>query len=346
MLESYGDPGPGRWITVFASAGHAFIEIAGILLDTSRFGAPTVPTGSGPRWQPTSILTAQLNDGNTWTERHPPTPLRRGSILSRSLLTGLCLLVIGIAAPQPATSSSTRTTRAAAAGVPSTTAVSPTIRARKPPGLDARTTAVTIARAYAHYLANRLPAERLPTLSPAAATIARQSGPLPARPHITRVQLITVDAARSSWTARFAVIHSRGRLVLSAGLLLAPSNAGWQLAELVAPDPDLLIASPSPAARPVGPDAARDTAMTFTTGYLAYTYGHADAGQLRELSTGLRAALAANPPRVPPTVRALDPRIASLALTPDGKDWPASANVTDGHNTYQVISILGQVHGT
>jgi hypothetical protein len=72
MLESYGDPGPGRWITVFASGGHAFIEIAGILLDTSRLGTPTMPAGSGPRWQPTSILTAQLNDGNSWTERHPP----------------------------------------------------------------------------------------------------------------------------------------------------------------------------------------------------------------------------------------------------------------------------------
>jgi hypothetical protein len=57
---------------VFASGGHAFIEIAGILLDTSRFGALPMPTGSGPRWQPTSILTVQLNDGNTWTERHPP----------------------------------------------------------------------------------------------------------------------------------------------------------------------------------------------------------------------------------------------------------------------------------
>ena len=72
MLESYGDPGPGRWITVFASGGHALIEIAGILLDTSRFGAPTTPPGSGPRWQPTTILAAQLNDGNSWTERHPP----------------------------------------------------------------------------------------------------------------------------------------------------------------------------------------------------------------------------------------------------------------------------------
>ena len=109
---------------------------------------------------------------------------------------------------------------------------------------------MTFARAYAPYLANRLPAERLPTLSPAAAAMVRQSGPLPPRLHIRRVQLINVDGARSSWTARFAVIDARGRFVLSAGLLLAPSSAGWQLAELVAPDPDILIASPSSAARP------------------------------------------------------------------------------------------------
>ena len=140
---------------------------------------------------------------------------------------------------------------------------------------------MTFARAYARYLANRLPAERLPTLSPAAAAMVRQSGPLPARLHIRRVQLISVDGAATSWTAQFAVIDARGRFVLSAGLLLAPGSAGWQLAELVAPDPDILIASPSSAARPVGPDAARDTAMTFTTGYLAYTYGHASIGQLR-----------------------------------------------------------------
>ena len=54
---------------------------------------------------------------------------------------------------------------------------------------------MTFARAYAHYLANRLPAERLPTLSPAAAAMVRQSGPLPARLHIRRVQLISVDGA-------------------------------------------------------------------------------------------------------------------------------------------------------
>ena len=347
MLESYGDPGPGRWITVFASGGHAFIEIAGILLDTSRFGAPTMPAGSGPRWQPTSILTAQLQRRKQLDRTTPPGPLRRAQHPEAVAPGRPCLLVIGIAALQPATSSSTRRTRAAAARIPSTTAARPTTRAPKRRGLDARTTAVTFARAYARYLANRLPAERLPTLSPAAAAMVRQSGPLPARLHIRRVQLISVDGARSSWTARFAVIDARGRFVLSAGLLLAPSRAGWELAELVAPDPDILIASPSPAARPVGPDAARDTAMTFTTGYLAYTYGHAGIGQLRGVSSraARRARRRTRRGCRRPYAR-VDPRVASLALSPDGRDWLASANVTDGQNTYQVISILGRVHGS
>ena len=71
LLETYGDPGPGRWITVYASANHAFIQIAGIVLDTAHW-TPTTPPGSGPRWQPASILPSQLADGNTWTQRHPP----------------------------------------------------------------------------------------------------------------------------------------------------------------------------------------------------------------------------------------------------------------------------------
>jgi hypothetical protein len=69
-LESYANPGAGQWITVFASAGHAFIEVAGLVLDTSHY-APTAPAGTGPRWQPASILPAQLADGNVWTQRHP-----------------------------------------------------------------------------------------------------------------------------------------------------------------------------------------------------------------------------------------------------------------------------------
>ena len=38
----WGDAGPGNWITVYANAGHAYMEVAGLRFDTS--GAP-------PRWQ-------------------------------------------------------------------------------------------------------------------------------------------------------------------------------------------------------------------------------------------------------------------------------------------------------
>jgi hypothetical protein len=72
-LEHYGDPGPGRWISVYATGPHAFIAVGGIVLDTAYYASvqPSTPT-SGPRWQPASIIPAQLKDGNTWTVRHPP----------------------------------------------------------------------------------------------------------------------------------------------------------------------------------------------------------------------------------------------------------------------------------
>jgi len=41
-LETWGEPGPGRWITVYANAGHAWMVVAGIAFDTSG--------GAGPRW--------------------------------------------------------------------------------------------------------------------------------------------------------------------------------------------------------------------------------------------------------------------------------------------------------
>jgi peptidoglycan hydrolase CwlO-like protein len=46
---TWGEPGPGNWITVYANPGHAFAVIAGLRFDTS--GAP-------PRWQTASRDTA------------------------------------------------------------------------------------------------------------------------------------------------------------------------------------------------------------------------------------------------------------------------------------------------
>jgi 3D (Asp-Asp-Asp) domain-containing protein len=69
-LESYGLPGPGRWITIYANSAHAWIVIAGIALDTADYGGPPIPAGSGPRWRSEPL--ANLADGTTYVARHPP----------------------------------------------------------------------------------------------------------------------------------------------------------------------------------------------------------------------------------------------------------------------------------
>jgi 3D (Asp-Asp-Asp) domain-containing protein len=69
-LESYGQPGPGRWITIYANSAHAWIVVAGIALDTADYGGPPIPAGSGPRWRPEPL--ANLADGSTYVARHPP----------------------------------------------------------------------------------------------------------------------------------------------------------------------------------------------------------------------------------------------------------------------------------
>lgn len=58
-LMSWGEPGAGAWITVYANSGHAYVVIAGLRLDTSGTG------GRGPRW-----LTVPRASGG-FTARHP-----------------------------------------------------------------------------------------------------------------------------------------------------------------------------------------------------------------------------------------------------------------------------------
>jgi hypothetical protein len=50
----WGLPGRGRWITVYTNPGHAFVVLAGLRLDTSTGGEPSLGTGTGPRWRHTA----------------------------------------------------------------------------------------------------------------------------------------------------------------------------------------------------------------------------------------------------------------------------------------------------
>jgi cell wall-associated NlpC family hydrolase len=61
-MESWGQPGPGRWITVYANASHAYAVIAGLRWDT----AGNV-SGTGPRWHEGTAAAAS----GTFVARHP-----------------------------------------------------------------------------------------------------------------------------------------------------------------------------------------------------------------------------------------------------------------------------------
>ena len=62
-LTSWGDRGPGKWITVFANPGHTFIYVAGLRFDTVALAE------TGDRW---STRSADEPDLSTFAVRHPP----------------------------------------------------------------------------------------------------------------------------------------------------------------------------------------------------------------------------------------------------------------------------------
>jgi hypothetical protein len=62
-LEGWGLNGRGRWISVYANAGHAYMNIAGIRLDTSAAGDPSGL--KGPRWRP------MRHSNGGYRARHP-----------------------------------------------------------------------------------------------------------------------------------------------------------------------------------------------------------------------------------------------------------------------------------
>jgi peptidoglycan hydrolase CwlO-like protein len=57
---SWGDAGPGRWITVYANLGHAYMVVAGWRFDTSAL------SGGGTRWS------RDMRSNAGFVARHPP----------------------------------------------------------------------------------------------------------------------------------------------------------------------------------------------------------------------------------------------------------------------------------
>lgn len=76
LAQSYvrwGDPGPGRWVTIYATEAptpHVFALIAGLRIDTSHNGTDVGPNRlqDGPRWR----ILDHIPTWGHWSVRHPP----------------------------------------------------------------------------------------------------------------------------------------------------------------------------------------------------------------------------------------------------------------------------------
>ena len=62
QLESFGSRGLGRWVTIWANAGHTYMRIAGLYFDTAAQGSNSL----NDRWAKTNI-----EDNSAFIVRHP-----------------------------------------------------------------------------------------------------------------------------------------------------------------------------------------------------------------------------------------------------------------------------------
>jgi len=277
--------------------------------------------------------------------------------------TGTALAAMGVAALLcacgPGGASTSRTAAASATGTATTSAATsstpglsstagsssstPTSSAPHPEG-TAQAAARRFAVAYAQVLMGQRAVSSLPLSSSGVLSEASQVSRPPATLHTRAITVGAVTGAGNSWATQLQLLTDRGRRSVSADVSVKATTQGWEVVSLLPPDFDQVLAPNPPAPAPTGPSSVRADATAFMRSYLAFTYGQAKASAIRDVSADLRRQLAASPPQVPASVRSLHPRIAALSLTRQGRDWTASANTTDGQNTYQVIAVLAQ-HG-
>ena len=64
-LMRWARRGTGRWITVYAHGGHAYVVVAGLRFDTSMRDPDAPGPSTGPRWSKT------LRRSSAFVARHP-----------------------------------------------------------------------------------------------------------------------------------------------------------------------------------------------------------------------------------------------------------------------------------
>jgi hypothetical protein len=253
----------------------------------------------------------------------------------RSLLVvAACLLALtgcGGSHPKPTTSGAT--------GRASRTPTTTTSRGE-------HAAASLFAAAYVQFLDGADTASGLPDTTSSVRALAARAGAIPAarrRGTLVMTQLRPAVGTTGSYllTARDHA-HS-----FYAQMTLAEQHGRWLVAQLTPPDfvQVLAPAGPPPPAPPRGSAAAENAARLFLHGYLPWLYGQMPLRAITGATSGLLAGLKAHPPRIPPTMQTLRPKVAAIAMQRRGHGWQVLPNISDGHETYGLVLTVAHTRG-
>jgi hypothetical protein len=206
--------------------------------------------------------------------------------------------------------------------------------------------AAQFAAAYVRFLDGAGTAGGLPDATPSVRALAGRTGSIPAarrRGTLLMTELSPAVGANNSYllTARDDA-HA-----FYVEMSLSEQDGRWLVVELTSPDFVQVFAPAGPPAPapPRGSAGAEDAARLFLRGYLPWLYGQAPLRAIAGATSGLLAGLKAHPPRIPPTMQALRPRVAAIAMQRRGRFWLALPNISDGHETYELVLTVARTHG-
>jgi hypothetical protein len=202
------------------------------------------------------------------------------------------------------------------------------------------------AAAYVRFLDGAGTAGRLRGASTSVRELAGRAGPIPAARR--RGTLVITQVRRAAGVEHSYLLVARDRAhTFYAQITLSQQHGRWLVDELTPPDFVQVFApaGPPPPAPPAGSLGAKHTARVFLRGYLPWLYARGQLGAITAATSHFRGSLNAHRPRVPPTMRTLTAKVAGVAMRRRHGGWRALANITDGHETYELVLTLTRTHG-
>jgi hypothetical protein len=202
------------------------------------------------------------------------------------------------------------------------------------------------ASAYVRFLDGAGTASGLPDATSSVRTLAARARSIPAARQRGTLAITQLRPAIGTGDSYLLTARDDAH-AFYAQMTLADQHGRWRVIELAPPDFVQVFApaGPTPPAPPPGSAAAQNAALLFLHGYLPWLYGQAPLRAITTATSGLLADLEAHPPRIPPTMQSLRPRVAAVAMQRRGPGWQALPNISDGHETYEFVLTVAHTRG-